>query len=235
MWNCNNCGNQNEENFNFCWSCGKPRSSVDSAKQKPNTDIPVSKPMEFKEKVNIPPKIETKQPETPKAPERKKPEMVVIQPIKHETPKVPAKNVEIKEETPKQPEIIAEKKAVEIVKEKKESKTKTREPELFSTFLPESERGKVFTEAETDWETILFTTAVRIVGLYFIFLVLTSIPALVSEVYSFINAPNAEITSLSELFANPLFVLLAKVLFYLILGIYLIASGRIIIWFLPRK
>lgn len=237
MWTCNNCENQNEENFKFCWSCGKPQTFV--VDEELDTDIPVSKPMEYELENNVSPIIETKQTENakteiPKTVDRKKPAMVVIQPIKHESPKIPVKKIEIKEEKPNEPEIKPETK-METAEETKKQKTTTREPELFSTFLSESERGKVFTESETDWEIIIFTTVVRLIGLYFIFLVLTSIPTLVSAIYIFVSAPNMEIAGLSDLFANALFILVAKILFYLILGIYLIASGRLILWFLPRK
>jgi hypothetical protein len=231
MWTCHNCENQNEENFNFCWSCGKPRTFKNEAEHELDTDIPVSKPMDFDLESNIsqvatPPKVER-----PKKLERKEPEMVVIKPIKHETAKIPVKKEEIKEEILHEPENIPEKK-VEIANESEVIKHKIPEPELFSTFLPESERRNA-TDSEANWENVGFTIAVRVVGLYFIFLILISIPHFISLAYSFFLLENVQIKGFGDLLAIPLFILTAKLLFYLVLGIYLISSGRLLIWLLP--
>ncbi len=232
MWTCHNCENQNEENFNFCWSCGKPRTFKSEVELELNTDIPVSKPMDLELENNISQVVETKPIDNrPKKIERKEPEMVVIKPIRHEPAKIPVKKEEVKEETLPEPENIPEKK-VEIVKEPEEIKTKIPEPELFSTFLPESQR-KNATDTEANWENIGFTIAVRVLGLYFIFLILISIPHFISLAYSFFILENVQIKGFGDLLAIPLFILTAKLLFYLVLGIYLISSGRLVIWLLP--
>lgn len=219
MWTCQNCENQSEENFKFCWSCGKPRSFKNEPTRGINTAISFAKQSEDEPTRNIPQvtaieKEEKQQNEPAKVFEEKEPEITIIEPIKPE----PEKKEEKKEEKPKEPE---------------KTHVKIPQPELFATFLPESERGNLSNDTESDWETIIFTTAVRLVGLYFIFLVLTAIPDFVSAVYLFLFGQNPEITSLSDFFATALFYLTAKILFYLIVGIYLISSGRILIRFLP--
>ena len=227
MWTCKNCENQNEENFKFCWSCGKPKTFEPETNEKLDTKISFSKHEAASEKEIPQVKSIEKSP-----PVREKENIPLIKPLEEfeepEPERRKRKSVKVKSEI----KLEAEK---QISKEEEKPRVNVRQQELFSTFLPESERGKVFTDSETDWESILFTTAVRIVGLYFIFLVLISIPTLVSSVYLFISAPNAELASFTDIFANALFILIAKMLFYLILGVYLISSGRLILWFLPRK
>ena len=75
----------------------------------------------------------------------------------------------------------------------------------------------------------------RLVGLYFIFQVIIALPDFVSTVYTFFFNQNFVFETISDFFATALFILTAKILFYLIVGIYLISSGRILLRFLPRR
>lgn len=234
MWTCQNCENQSEENFKFCWSCGKPRGFESERARSINTAISFAKQSADEPKRNIPQVTAIEREENPRGEAAKKadeqePEITIIEPIKSEPERKTQPNAEKKEQKdekkPKEP------------KEPEKIHVKIPQPELFSTFLPENERGggRILTDSETDWETIIFTTAVRLVGLYFIFLVITAIPDFVSAVYTFFFNQNVLIETISDFFATAMFFLTVKILFYLIVGIYLISSGRILLWFLPRS
>jgi hypothetical protein len=222
MWICNNCGNQNEDNFKFCWSCGKPKSVKKIEKVEIDRNIPLSKPTEYDPERNDLQVSESKPKEIPKIDnpptiKNKEPEAVKFNPV---ITKKTEKRVDKTSEKPKKPQQV---------------KSKVPEPELFSTFLPENEKLKVSDEYESNWENIIFTSAVRLTGLYFIFLVLLSIPDFIALLYSFISTETIRIKGFGDVLAIPLFILSAKLLFYLFLGIYLISSGRILLWLMPRK
>jgi hypothetical protein len=81
-------------------------------------------------------------------------------------------------------------------------------------------------------ERKIFTIAVRLVGLFLLYQVLVSIPDLAVMVYSALSSESAD--GVANLFTSTFVIPLVKLLFYLIVGIYLIASGRILLWLLPR-
>ncbi len=229
MWTCQNCENQNEDNYKFCWSCGQPAQSgtvknkaMDTAfsfnrqsADEPEKNIPQVKAFE-KENESPTEAEKAEKPQSPEKFEESEPEIIIIEPTEPTT------------ESRTEPK----------TSDSNESKTihiKVPEPELFETFLPESERRNVSTDAETDWETVIFRTAVRLVGLYFIFLVLTSIPELAAGFYALLLGQNPEVAALSDFFSTSLFYFTLRILFYLVVGVYLIANGGILLWFFPRR
>jgi len=164
-----------------------------------------------------------------------------------------SKPVEIKEEVKETPrkieprkEPVREAKKIEEVKKIEElqrpeepkpieiprlekRKAPQNEPELFASVLPYSARAS---NDETDWEIKVFRIAVRLVGLLLLYHVFVWLPDLVNAIYSAYeqSSPNAD-----KIFTKELIVETAKLLFYFIVGIYLIASGRILLWLLPNR
>src|SRR5688572_12730994 len=117
MWTCQNCENQSEENFKFCWSCGKPRGFENEPARSINTAISFAKQTDDEPKRNIPQVTAIEMEERPRGEGQKKaaeqePEITIIEPIRPE----PEKNTEQK--TQKE----AEKKAAK-------SEDKPKEPE----------------------------------------------------------------------------------------------------------
>lgn len=100
------------------------------------------------------------------------------------------------------------------------------EPELFSTVLPHSAR---VANDETDWEIKAFRIAVRLVGLFLLYQVFVALPDLIYAIYEQNNTNADKILTMQ--FIAPIL----KFLFYFIVGIYLIASGRILLWLLPNR
>ena len=92
------------------------------------------------------------------------------------------------------------------------------------------EHKKDLRDEDISLERKVFTIAVRLVGLFLIYQVLVALPDLAVMVYSAMSGDSAE-----ELFTRTFIIPLSKLLFYLIAGIYLIASGEILIRLLPRR
>ena len=159
-----------------------------------------------------------------------------------------SKSVEVKEEIkpiPKQPEPKNEpvrqikkveeiKKPVEEIKPAEITKVEKRksppnEPELFATVLPYSAKSSAYANSETDWEIRVFRIAVRLVGLFLLYQVFVALPDLLAVIYSSVKT-SAEF---SDALTGNLIFPIGKLLFYFIVGIYLIASGRILLCLLP--
>ena len=198
MWICLNCGTENENNFKFCWSCGRTREE--------------SKPVEVKEVIKeIPEK-----PEPKKAPTREIKSVEELKPIEEIKPTREIKPVE--ETAP-----------VEITRVEKRKSARS-EPELFASVLPYAAKSSS-DAADSDWEIKVFRIAVRLVGLLLLYQVFSSLPDFIILIYTSIKT-SAEF---SDALTSDLIVPLAKILFYFIVGIYLIASGRILLWLLPGR
>ena len=179
MWICQRCGNENEENFRFCWGCGRARPEI---KAEPEATIPLE-----------PPKIETSKP-----PEPIRREIVkdIPQPIEH----------------------------------RKIDETEDVLPMLARVSGVEHKAS--LSDDDISLEGKIFTIAVRLVGLFLLYQVLVGIPDLAVRIYSALSGETGD--GAANLFTPAFVIPTAKLLFYLIVGIYLIASGRILLWLLPR-
>lgn len=96
------------------------------------------------------------------------------------------------------------------------------------------EHNAVEKDDDLSLERKIFTIAVRLVGLFLLYQVLIAIPDLALMVYSALSSETAD-NKAAELFTGAFLIPLARLLFYLIVGIYLIASGRILLWLLPGR
>lgn len=150
----------------------------------------------------------------------------------------PVKEFEPKKEFAKQAEpekqFVKETKPFEEIKlaEPVKPPKPVQEPELFSTVVPYSAKSSSNLTDEFDWQREVFAIAVRLVGLFLLYQVLVAVPDLVTLIYT--TASGANDTGNSEFLTSRFLVPVAKLLFYFIVGVYLIASGRILIWLLPR-
>jgi hypothetical protein len=181
MWICPKCGNENDENFRFCWSCGLTRPEI---KAEPEVKIPVKAP-----------KIET-----PKPPEPPKREIVQNIP----EPRKPLKLDD--------------------------------EDDVLPMFARVSGVEHKISQRDEDvsLERKIFTIAVRLLGLFLLYQFLIGFPDLAVMIYSALFSDTAD-NSAAILFTSAFVIPAAKLLFYLIVGIYLIASGRILLWLLPGR
>ena len=184
MWSCEKCGNENEENFRFCWGCGLTRPEI---KAQPEIKTPVE-----------PPKVETPKIETPKTDEPVKREIVRHHPEPEEFRKID--NDE---------DVL---------------------PML--AHFSGTEHQAAQSDDEISLERRIFTIAVRLVGLFLLYQVLIGIPDLAVMIYSILSSDKSD--AAENLFTSAFIIPTIKLLFYLIVGIYLIASGRILLWLLPR-
>lgn len=165
-----------------------------------------SKPVETKKIVeNVPPK-----PEFKKEPLREIKAVEEIKPKKEITPVEEVKPAEITN-----------------VEKRKSSPTET---ELFSTVLPYSAKSSAAND-ETDWETKVFRIAVRLAGLFLVYQFIIALPDLIILINSAVK--NSE--NFSDALTQDLIIPIARLLFYLVVGIYLIASGRFLIHLLPGR
>ncbi|MEZ5426090.1 MAG: hypothetical protein R2747_07495 [Pyrinomonadaceae bacterium] len=168
--------------------------------------------------------METETPVQPPSPKKEEP-FVAEKSLKEKTPEPPTQE---SVETP--PEIHQ----TDPIIVPPPTTITAREPELFSTFIPEANRTSAQTGNGDDRQKDFFIIGVRLLGLAFIFLFLTGLPELATLIYStFFKAP-AETAGLLETFKNVLLFPLAKMLFYLILGVYFIAGGKLLIRLLPN-
>ena len=120
-------------------------------------------------------------------------------------------------------------KTVEITKAEKSNPPKN-EPELFSTVLPYSKKA-LNSSDETSIERKVFTIAVRLAGLFLVYQFIVALPDLMVLLNWEIKNDNEFSDALVKEFVVPV----AKNFFYLIVGVYLIASGRILLWLLPDR
>lgn len=152
-----------------------------------------------------------------------------------------SKQVEIKKEVkeiPKKPEPkiepVREIKKLEEIKPAEITnveprKTLQNEPELFATVLPYSAKSSADSN-NSDWEIKVFRIAVRLVGLFLLYHVLVALPDLIVLAHS--SVKNTQ--NFSDALTDELIIPIAKTLFYFIVGIYLIASGKILLRLLPE-
>lgn len=179
MWICPKCGNENEENFRFCWGCGATRPEA-----KAETELKIS---------DRPPKMEPSKP-----PESSRREIIKNNPE-------PKEHRRIEDDEDVLPMLAR---------------------------VSGAERKASVSDSDVSLERKIFTIAVRLVGLFLLFQVLIGIPDLAVMVYSALSGETTD--SAAVLFAAAFAIPALKLLFYLIVGIYLIASGRILLWMLPR-
>lgn len=95
-----------------------------------------------------------------------------------------------------------------------------------------TERKTSVSDTDVSLERKIFTIAVRLVGLFLFYHVLVGIPDLAVMIYSALSDETTDGAAI--LFTAAFVIPAAKLLFYLIVGVYLIASGRILLWLLPR-
>ena len=256
MWICKNCENQNEENFKFCWSCGESKSAsrktvrgntteLSFPKKSAEKEIPQVKKIKVETKKSVeesikppnkkvePKKSIEKKPEkknSEKSSEKKKPVDVKVK-----TKEVPEFESEISEVTTQKAPDKQKKEKPASEKSVVEKETKSYEPEIFSSFSPESsetEKTEV-KEAKTNWQKEIFTIAVRLLGLYFLYQFIAAIPEIANFVYLSFTA-NIEPDQFFLTFLLSIVTSLLKYFFYLFVGIYLIANGKILLRLLPE-
>lgn len=152
-------------------------------------------------------------------------------PVKPELKKEPAREIKSSEEIKSkiEPKPVEETKPAEITNVERR-KTPNNETELFSTVLPHSKKSFASND-ETDWEIKVFRIAVRLVGLFLIYQFIVALPDLVILISSAMKTNE----NFSDAMTSELLIPTAKLLFYLIVGIYLIAGGRILIRLLPNR
>ncbi len=93
------------------------------------------------------------------------------------------------------------------------------------------EKNSSLNDDEESLERKVFTIAVRLVGLYMLYQFIVALPDLIILINSSINHS----TNFYEALSKELIITSAKFLFHFVIGIYLIASGRILIRLLPRR
>lgn len=232
MWICKNCQNQNEENFKFCWSCGESKVASRKTVRGNTTELTFPK-KEKTEKKEIPKvkkiKVESKKEE--KGVEKKREPVDV----KIKTKEVPEFESEISEVTTQKPPEKPKKEKSKSKKPETKTTSESYEPEIFSSFSPESSKSATTAvkEVKTNWQLEVFTIAVRLLGLYFLYLFIAAIPEIVSFVYASINA-GIEPDQFFLLYLLTIVSSLLKYFFYLLVGIYLISSGKILLRLLPE-
>ena len=94
------------------------------------------------------------------------------------------------------------------------------------------EKSESYSDDDISLERKVFTIAVRLVGLFLLYQVFIALPDMFVLVSSALRENKDDI---SEMFTRDLIFPVAGVLVYFVLGIYLIASGRILIWLLPTR
>ncbi|CAN5859830.1 hypothetical protein BH20ACI4_BH20ACI4_29870 [soil metagenome] len=94
------------------------------------------------------------------------------------------------------------------------------------------ERNESLTDDDTSLEKKVFTIALRLIGLFFLYRFFAALPDMIVLVSSALRENREDI---SEMFTSSLLYPAARILIYFVVGIYLIASGRILIWLLPNR
>lgn len=195
MWTCANCGTENEENFKFCWGCGRPRAQVEISPEPPPAEH------EPVEKVREPPRRVEQIREVKEKPQAD--EHTDVSPV---NTRVTARSKKIHTEDDDVLPMLARVAGVES--------------------------GAPETDDDTSLERKVFTIALRLIGLFFLYLALIALPDLIVLVSTALRENREDI---SEMFTSNLIYPLARTLFHFIVGIYLIASGRILLWLLPGR
>lgn len=101
-------------------------------------------------------------------------------------------------------------------------KTPQNEPELFASVLPYSARNSGSND-EPDWEIKVFRIAVRLVGLFLLYQVIVALPDLIALIHSSVKN---SISGFSDALTSDLIIAFAKILFYFIVGVYLVADRK---------
>jgi hypothetical protein len=94
------------------------------------------------------------------------------------------------------------------------------------------EKNEPLTDNDTSLEKKVFTIALRLIGLFFLYRFFAALPELVTLVSSAMRENSEDI---SEMFTGTFLYSVAGILIYFVVGIYLIASGRILIRLLPDR
>jgi hypothetical protein len=94
------------------------------------------------------------------------------------------------------------------------------------------EKTEPLRDDDTSLEKKVFTIALRLAGLFFLYRFFAALPDLIGLVSSALRENSEDI---SEMFTSGFIFPVAKILAYFIVGIYLIASGRILIRLLPDR
>ena len=94
------------------------------------------------------------------------------------------------------------------------------------------EKSESYSDDDISLERKVFTIAVRLVGLFLLYQVFIALPDMFVLVSSALRENKDDI---SEMFTRDLIFPVAGVLVYFFVGIYLIASGRMLIWLLPTR
>lgn len=94
------------------------------------------------------------------------------------------------------------------------------------------EKKEAINDADTSLEKTGFTIAVRVAGLFLLYKFFIALPELIGLVSSAMRENSEDI---SEMFTGTFLYSVAGILIYFVVGIYLIASGRILIWLLPDR
>ena len=94
------------------------------------------------------------------------------------------------------------------------------------------EKDKTLSDADTSLEKTGFIIAVRVAGLFLLYKFFIALPELIVLVSSAMRENSADI---SGMFTGTFLYSAAGILIYFVVGIYLIASGRILIWLLPNR
>ena len=94
------------------------------------------------------------------------------------------------------------------------------------------EKDEPLTDKDTSLEKTGFIIAVRVAGLFLLYKFFIALPELIALVSSAMRDNSEDI---SEMFTGGLLYSIAGILIYFVVGIYLIASGRILIWLLPNR
>lgn len=224
MWICRNCQKRNEENFKFCWSCGQARPVVTQPLSGSSTEV------SFPKKTGSPPE-----------------EIPQVQKIRAEAKTDPS----VGKTTDQKTERSGEKKKAVVKKTKQEPrqrKSDTKdftesekkpaedEPLVFSfyeTESPDSPKGSATGQRAfggIDWEKMIFRIALRLTGLYLLVRVIISLPDLIGLIATRL----AESPTPGDLLLQIGFPL-ARNLFYISVGFYLIISGRLLARLLPDR
>ncbi len=94
------------------------------------------------------------------------------------------------------------------------------------------EKSENFSDDDISLERKVFTIAVRLVGLFLLYQVFVALPDMFVLVSSALRENKDDI---SEMFSSSFVFPVARFFVYFFVGIYLIASGRILIWLLPTR
>ncbi len=94
------------------------------------------------------------------------------------------------------------------------------------------EKDEPLNDADTSLEKTGFIIAVRVAGLFLLYRFFVALPELFALISSAIRENSEDV---SRMFTGSFLYSAGGILIYFVVGIYLIASGRILIWLLPDR